>query len=58
MADARKISKSLSYWLRHRPDAAAIELDGAGWAPVSRVMEALAAAGLAERPEQLREVVA
>jgi putative RNA 2'-phosphotransferase len=58
MADARKISKSLSYWLRHRPDAAALELDGSGWAPVSKVMQALAAAGLADRPEQLHKVVA
>lgn len=58
MADARKISKSLSYWLRHRPDAAALQLDGAGWAPVAQVLRALAAAGLADRREQLEEAVA
>lgn len=58
MADARKISKSLSYWLRHRPDAAALELDGSGWAPVPKVMQALAAAGLADRREVLEQVVA
>lgn len=58
MADARKISKSLSYWLRHRPEAGALELDGAGWAPVAQVMRALAAAGLAERQDQLERVVA
>ena len=58
MADARKISKSLSYWLRHKPEAAALELDGAGWAPVEKVIRALAAAGLPDRPEQLRRVVA
>ena len=44
--------------LRHRPDAAALELDGSGWAAVPKVMQALAAAGLADRPEQLHEVVA
>lgn len=58
MADARKISKSLSYWLRHRPDAAGLELDGAGWAPVAEILRALADAGLADRLEQLKEVVA
>lgn len=58
MADARKISKSLSYWLRHRPEAAALALDEAGWAPVADVMRALAALGLADRPEQLERVVA
>jgi putative RNA 2'-phosphotransferase len=58
MADDRKISKALSYWLRHRPDAAALELDAAGWAPVAEVMRALAAAGLADRRERLEQVVA
>ena len=58
MADARKISKSLSYWLRHRPDAGGLELDGSGWAPVAKVMQALAAARLADRPEQLHRMVA
>jgi len=58
MTDSRKISKSLSYWLRHRPGAAGLALDGAGWAAVAEVMRALAAAGLADRLEQLHEVVA
>jgi putative RNA 2'-phosphotransferase len=58
MADARKISKSLSYWLRHRPGAAGLELDGSGWAPVAKVMQALSSRGLADNPEQLRSVVA
>lgn len=57
MVDAGKISRSLSYWLRHRPDAAALELDASGWAPVSKVMQALSAAGLAVRPEQLHRIV-
>lgn len=58
MADARRISKSLSYWLRHRPDAAGLTLDEAGWAPVDAVLAALDRASLTDRPERLREVVA
>jgi putative RNA 2'-phosphotransferase len=58
MADARKISKSLSYWLRHRPQAAGLDLDDSGWAPVAEVLRALAAAGLTDRRETLEEVVA
>jgi putative RNA 2'-phosphotransferase len=41
MADDAQISKTLSYWLRHRPDAAGIVLDDAGWAPVDAVLAAL-----------------
>lgn len=58
MADARKISKSLSCWLRHRPQAAGLELDDSGWAPVAEVVRALAAAGLADRRDRLEEIVA
>ena len=39
--DDKKISKSLSYWLRHRPDAGGIAIDPAGWAEVDAVIEAL-----------------
>ncbi|MES2057035.1 MAG: RNA 2'-phosphotransferase [Pseudomonadota bacterium] len=42
MADDRAISKTLSYWLRHRPDAADLTLDGAGWTDVDAVFAALA----------------
>jgi len=41
MADDTQISKTLSYWLRHRPDAAGLVLDDAGWAPVDAVLAAL-----------------
>lgn len=58
MADARRISKSLSYWLRHRPDAAGLELDDSGWAEVEAVIAALARSGLTDRLDRLREVVA
>ena len=41
MADDRRISKTLSYWLRHRPEAAGISLDSRGWADVAAVLKAL-----------------
>lgn len=43
---SQTISKTLSYWLRHAPEVAGIELDQEGWASVSAVKLALAAAGL------------
>jgi putative RNA 2'-phosphotransferase len=46
MTDDVKISKSLSYWLRHRPAAGGLELDGSGWAPTASVLEALARSGI------------
>jgi len=56
-ADART-SKALSYWLRHRPDAAGLDLDSAGWAPVDRVLAALSRAGLPDKLDALRQLVA
>ena len=41
MADHVKISKTLSYWLRHKPDAAGLALDAAGWADMDAVLAAL-----------------
>ena len=42
MADHVRISKTLSYWLRHRPDEAGLTLDAQGWADVDLVLAALA----------------
>jgi len=42
----RQISKMLSYWLRHVPEAGDLTLDDAGWAPVEAVMTALEREGL------------
>lgn len=56
--DDRAISKSLSYWLRHRPDAGGIDIDPAGWAEVDAVLEALAHAELPHSAEDLERVVA
>src|SRR5687767_7917986 len=58
MADTRRISKTLSYWLRHKPDAAGLALDGSGWAKVEDVLTALASAGVADRIEDLERTVA
>jgi putative RNA 2'-phosphotransferase len=53
MSDDRSISKRLSYWLRHRPDAAGLELDSAGWTDVAAVRRALG-----PDADRLAEVVA
>ena len=36
-----RISKTLSFWLRHNPDAGGLRLDKGGWAPVAEVLAAL-----------------
>jgi putative RNA 2'-phosphotransferase len=46
MTDDVRISKSLSYWLRHRPEAGGLELDEAGWATTASVLEALRRSGI------------
>lgn len=35
----KKISKSLSYWLRHRPENIGIELDKNGWTSIDTLIE-------------------
>jgi putative RNA 2'-phosphotransferase len=39
--DVVRISKRMSYALRHRPDAVGITLDEAGWVPVPELLAAL-----------------
>ena len=39
--DTKTISKTLSYWLRHAPEAGNLVLDPAGWAPVDTVLASL-----------------
>ena len=41
--DHVQISKTLSYWLRHKPDAAGLTLSSSGWTGVDAVLAALAA---------------
>ncbi|WP_395644755.1 RNA 2'-phosphotransferase [Terricaulis sp.] len=43
MADHVRISKTLSYWLRHKPESAGLALSADGWADVDAVLAALAA---------------
>jgi putative RNA 2'-phosphotransferase len=57
MADHVAISKTLSYWLRHRPDEAALALDGQGWAEVEAVLAALARRGMPDDIDTLLDVV-
>jgi len=57
MADHVRISKTLSYWLRHRPDEASLSLDAQGWARVDDVLAALEANGLANDFDTLLAVV-
>lgn len=57
MADQVRISKTLSYWLRHRPDEAGLTLDAQGWASVDQVLAALTAAGLPGDIDALLTVV-
>lgn len=53
----KKISKTLSYWLRHKPDAGGLTLDDNGWAPVADVMAAFARDNLDVSEGQLKSVV-
>lgn len=57
MADHVRISKTLSYWLRHRPDEAGLSLDPQGWADVDGVLAALRARGVCNDFETLLAVV-
>ena len=41
MADARRLSKRLSYLLRHAPESAGLRLDEAGWTDVDALLAAL-----------------
>jgi len=43
---AQKVSKLLSYWLRHSPDAGNLTLDNSGWATVDSVRVSLAREGI------------
>jgi putative RNA 2'-phosphotransferase len=53
-----KISKTLSYWLRHKPDAGGLELDAQGWTSVAAVLQAMDKEGLNVDCALLDKVVA
>ena len=52
------ISKALSFWLRHRPEAAALTLDQQGWTDVSEVLSAFERIGVRCDRRRLFEVIA
>lgn len=52
-----RISKTLSFWLRHSPDEAGLALDGQGWASLDAVLAALAKRGLPADIDTLLAVV-
>ncbi|WP_089405506.1 RNA 2'-phosphotransferase [Geodermatophilus saharensis] len=56
--DVVRVSKRLSYVLRHRPDSVGLTLDDAGWVDVDALLAALAAHGLPLTREELDRVVA
>lgn len=56
--DDTTLSKTLSYWLRHKPEAAGLALDPAGWVRVDTVLTALEAEGRRVDRDTLLRVVA
>jgi putative RNA 2'-phosphotransferase len=54
----KKISKSLSYVLRHRPDSVGLELGKGGWIAVDELLRAFEESGKPISIEVLRKVVA
>jgi putative RNA 2'-phosphotransferase len=56
-ADGVRLSKTLSYWLRHRPEAGSLLLDEQGWANVDAVLAALERTDIEEAREKLESVV-
>jgi putative RNA 2'-phosphotransferase len=57
MADDVRLSKTLSYWLRHRPAAGSLVLDEQGWTDIDAVLAALSRTGIEEAREKLQSVV-
>lgn len=53
----KRISKFLSYVLRHDPDSIGIELDAAGWADVSALLRGAARRGMRFTCDELKMVV-
>ena len=58
MQNITKISKQLSYWLRHCPQDVGLVLSETGWANVDAVLKALSDKGVSCDAEKLGSVVA
>lgn len=57
MTDTARISRTLSYWLRHAPAEGHLTLDESGWAAVDDVMAALGRKGLTDGCDDLLRTV-
>ena len=55
---SKKISKKLSFVLRHRPDSIGIALNEAGWVAVDALLAALAGSSAALTRAELEQIVA
>jgi putative RNA 2'-phosphotransferase len=58
MSQQVRMSKMLSYWLRHEPSAGGLSLDGEGWTSTTAVCDALARSGLSSTLDDIASVVA
>ncbi len=58
MSGDRHLSKLLSFWLRHKPEAGKLSVDPTGWVEVEDVLAALAAQGSAAGRGDIERVVA
>jgi putative RNA 2'-phosphotransferase len=56
--ELKRVSKSLSYVLRHRPDSIGIELESDGWVAVGELLRAFQQSGQTIAPDVLKRVVA
>ena len=50
----KNISKLISYWLRHNPGAANLEVDDFGWTDVESLLAALKVKGIFLSVEELK----
>jgi putative RNA 2'-phosphotransferase len=57
MQDDVRLSKTLSLWLRHKPEVAGLTLDAQGWTEVDAVLAACATAGVTCDWQNLLRVV-
>ena len=57
-AELKKVSKSMSYVLRHRPDTIGIELDANGWVAVDTLLAAFTRSGKSYSRPLIERVVA
>lgn len=56
--ESLRVSKTLSYWLRHAPEAARLHLDAEGWTEINAILAAFEADGIPVDLTILRNVVA